>query len=141
MGGDAGELEYRPGLWLIQFTACDGSRARQYARHGASADGALEVPAAGRYGFAAVGTYQQVIALRDMVMSAGESFTTTHAIMADLHPDGQLLSYEGGDPGAFGEQAWARLGVDPADDDRWEPARQFWCPARVLDIVLADYGE
>lgn len=96
--------------------------------------------AAGRYGFAAVGTHQQVIAVRDVVMSAGESFAITRAIMAALYPDGQLLSYEGGDPGAFGEQARARLGVDPADNDRWEPARQFWCPAGVLDIVLADYG-
>ena len=74
-------------------------------------------------------------------MAAGESLTITHAIMAELHPDRQLLSYEGGDPGAFGEQARARLGVDPADDDRWESARQFWCPARVIDIVLADYCE
>jgi hypothetical protein len=88
-----------------------------------------------------VGTHQQVIALRDVVMSAGESFAITRAIMAALYPDGQLLSYEGSDPGAFGEQAWARLAVDPADDDRWESARQFWCPVRVLDIVLADYGE
>ncbi len=32
-----------------------------------------------------------------------------------------------------------RLGLDPADDDQWEPTRQFWCPARVLDVVLADY--
>jgi hypothetical protein len=82
-----------------------------------------------------------VIALRDVVMAAGESFAITRAIMAELYPDGQLLSYQGGDPGALREQARARLGLDPAEDDRWEPARQFWCPARVLDVVLADYGE
>ena len=56
-------------------------------------------------------------------------------------PDGQLLSCEGGDPGAFRKQARARLGLDPADDDRWKPALQFCCPAGVLDIVMADYGE
>src|SRR5215470_14668263 len=70
MGGNAGEREGRPGLWMIQFTACDGDRAREYARQGASGDGALEVAAAGRYGFAAVGMHQQVIALRDVVMPA-----------------------------------------------------------------------
>jgi len=104
-------------------------------------DGALEVAAAGRYGFAAVGTHQQVIALREVVMPAGESFAITRAIMAELHPHGQLLFYEGGEPQAFREQAKAGLGFDPADDDRWDSARQFWCPARVLDILLADYGE
>lgn len=141
MGGDAGEREYRPGLWMIQFTACDGDRTREHARQGASGDGAPEVAAAGRYGFAAVGTHQQVIALRDAVMPEGESFAITRAILAELYPDGQLLFYEGSDPRTFREQARTRLGVDPADDDRWEPARQFWCPARVLDIVLANYGE
>jgi hypothetical protein len=74
-------------------------------------------------------------------MSSGESFAITRAIMAELYPDGQLLSYEGDDPRAFRGHARARLGLDPADDDRWESARQFWCPARVLDIVLANYGE
>jgi hypothetical protein len=148
MGGDAGEREYRPGLWMIQFTACDGDRAREdgdrareYARQAASRDGALEVAAAGRYGFAAVGTHQQVTAVRDVVMSAGESFVITRAIMGEPYPDGQLLFYEGGDPGAFRAQAMARLGFEPADYDRWESEREFWCPARVLDIVLADYGE
>ncbi len=126
---------------MIQFTAGHGDRAREYARRGASGEGALEVAAAGRYGFAAVGTHQQVIALRDAVMPAGESFAITRAIMAELYPHGQLLSYAGGDPGAFREQARARLGFDPVDDDRWESARQFWCPARVLDILLAGYGE
>ncbi len=141
MGRDAGEREHRPELWVIQFTACDGDRARKYARQGASRHGRLEVAAAGRYGFAAVGTHQQVIALRDVVMQVGESLAITPAIMAELYPDGQMLSYEGGDPGAFREQARARLGLDPADDDRSESARQFWCPAKVLDIVLGDYGE
>jgi hypothetical protein len=141
MGGDAGEHQYRPGLWMIQFTAGDDQRAREHARRGPAGDEGLGVAAAGRYGFAAVGTHQQVIALRDVVMEAGESFAITRAIMAQLYPGGQLLSYQGGDPGAFREQAMARLGLDPADDDRWEPARQFWCPARVLDVVLADNGE
>jgi hypothetical protein len=141
MGGDAGERKYRPGLWMIQFTASDGQQARQYARRGAARDGALEVAAAGRYAFAAVGTHRQVIALRDVVMAGGESFAITRAIMAELYPDGHLLSYRGSDPGAFREQARGRLGVDPADDDRWEPTRQFWCPARLLDAVLADYEE
>jgi len=40
-----------------------------------------------------------VIALRDVVMADGESFAITHAIMAELNPDGQLLFYKGGDPG------------------------------------------
>jgi hypothetical protein len=141
MGGDAGEREDRPGLWMIQFTARDGDRAREHAEQGASGDGALEVAVAGRYGFAAVGTHQQVIALRDVVMLVGGSFAITRAIMAELYPGGQLLFYEGGDPAAFREQARARLGVNPADDDRWESGRQFWCPARVPDIVLANYGE
>lgn len=141
MGGAAGEREYRTGLWMIQFTAWDDQRAREYVRRGPAGDEELEVAAAGRYGFAAVGTHQQVIALRDVVMAAGESFAITRAILAGLYPDGQLLSYQGGDPGAFREQARARLGFDPAEDGRWEPARQFWCPAGVLDVVLADYGE
>jgi len=68
MGQDAGEREYRPGLWMIQFTALDSQRATQYARQGSAADGVLEVAAAGRYGFAAVGAHRQVIALRDVVM-------------------------------------------------------------------------
>ena len=55
MGQDAGEREYRPGLWMIQFTALDSQQATQYARQGSAADGVLEVAAAGRYGFAAVG--------------------------------------------------------------------------------------
>jgi hypothetical protein len=126
---------------MIQFTARDDQRARQYARRAPAGDEELEVAAAGRFGFAAVGTHQQVIALRDVVMAAGESFAITAAITAELYPDGQLLSYQDSNPGAFREQARARLGLDPADDDRWEPARQFWCPAKVLDVVLADYGE
>ena len=141
MGGDARQRENRLGLWMIRFTALDGQRAREYAGRGGEGGVALEVVAAGRYGFAAVGTHRQVIALRDVVMAAGESFAITCAIMAELYPDGQLLSYEGGDPGAFREQASARLGLDPADDDRWEPTRQFWCPAKLLDVVLPDYDE
>jgi hypothetical protein len=141
MGDRAGQHEDRPGLWMIRFTASDGQRAREYARREGEEDGAMEVMTAGQYGFAAVDIHQQVIALRDIVMAAGESFAITRAIMADLYPDGQLLSYEGGDPGAFREQASTRLGLDPADDDRWEPARQFWCPAKFLDVVLPDYEE
>jgi hypothetical protein len=44
----------------------------------------LEVAAAWRYGFAAVGAHRQVIALRDVVMADGESFAITRAIMAEL---------------------------------------------------------
>jgi hypothetical protein len=88
-----------------------------------------------------VGTHRQVIALRDEVLAAGESFAITRAIMAELYPDGQPLSYEGSDPAAFREQARTRLGLDPADDDHWNPTRRFWCPARVLDVVLAHYNE
>lgn len=141
MAEDAGEGEYRPGLWLIQFTASDGERAREYARRGAAGDGALQVAAAGRYGFAAVGTHQQVIALRHAVLPAGESFAITRAIMAELHPDGQQLTYEGSDPRAFCEQARTRLGLDPAEDDRWEQARQFRCPATLLDVLMAGFEE
>jgi hypothetical protein len=141
MDADGAEREHRAWLWMIQFTATDGERAREYAWRAAGGEEVLEVAAAGRYGFAAVGTHHQVIALRDAVIPAGESFAITRAIMAELYPDGQVLSYEGGDPGAFSEQARARLGLDPAGDDRWESAQQFRCPARVLDIVLADYGE
>ena len=36
MGQDAGEREYRPGLWMIQFTALDSQRATQYARRSVS---------------------------------------------------------------------------------------------------------
>jgi hypothetical protein len=53
-----------------------------------------------------------------------------------LYPDGQLLFYKGGDPGAFRQEVKERLELDPADGDRWELARQFWCPARMLDVVL-----
>ena len=139
MGQDAGEREYRP--WMIQFTALDSQRATQYARQGSAADGVLEVAAAGRYGFAAVGAHRQVIALRDVVMADGEPFAITRAIMAELYPDGQLLFYKGGDPGAFRQEVKERLGLDPADDDRWELTRQFWCPARMLDVVLTDYSQ
>jgi hypothetical protein len=45
IGQDAGEREYRPGLWMIQFTALDSQRATQYARQGSAADGVLEVAA------------------------------------------------------------------------------------------------
>jgi len=119
MGQDAGEREYRPGLWMIQFTALDSRRATQYATAGLSSRRVLEVAAAGRYGFAAVGAHRQVIALRDVVMADGESFAITRAIMAELYPDGQLLFYKGGDPGAFRQEVKERFGLDPADDDRW----------------------
>lgn len=82
-----------------------------------------------------------MIALRDVVMADGESFAITRAIMAELYPDGQLLFYKGGDPGAFRQEVKERLGLDPADDDRWELTRQFWCPARMLDVVLTDYSQ
>ena len=82
-----------------------------------------------------------MIALRDVVMADGESFAITRAIMAELYPDGQLLFYKGGDPGAFHQEVKERLGLDPADDDRWELTRQFWCPARMLDVVLTDYSQ
>src|SRR5258708_2453093 len=102
MGGETGQRENRSGLWMIQFTARDGERAREYARRAdGDGDGTLEVAAAGRYGFTAAGTHQQVIALRDVVLAAGESFAITRAIVAELNPDGQLLSYQAGDPGAF----------------------------------------
>jgi hypothetical protein len=101
----------------------------------------LEVAAAGRYGFAAVEAHRQVIALRDVVMADGESFAITRAIMAELYPDGQLLFYKGCDPGAFRHEVMERLGLDPADDDRWELTRQFWCPARMPDVVLTDYSQ
>jgi hypothetical protein len=73
----------RPGLWMIQFTASDGEQATGYARRAA---GALQVAAAGRYGFAAVGTHQQVIALRDEVTDpACGVLRRTPALVADLY--------------------------------------------------------
>ena len=74
-------------------------------------------------------------------MADGEPFAITRAIMAELYPDGQLLFYKGGDPGAFRQEVKERLGLDSADDDRWELTRQFWCPARMLDVVLTDYSQ
>ena len=65
MGEDTAEHEHRAGLWMIQFTAPNGQQAREYARRGADGKVMLEVTAAGRYGFATVGTHRQVIALRD----------------------------------------------------------------------------
>jgi hypothetical protein len=138
MGEDAAERAYRSGLWMIQFTAPDGQHAQEYARRGADGEVTLEVTAAGQYGFAAVGTHRQVIALRDVVMADGESFAITRAIMAELYPGGALVTYRGGHPAAFCEQALTRLGFDPAADPRWDQARQFQCPARLLDAVLAD---
>jgi len=64
----------------------DGEQAREYARRGAAGHGALEVATAGRYGFAAGGTHQQVSALRDAVLPAGESFAITRAIMGGAVP-------------------------------------------------------
>jgi hypothetical protein len=138
MGEDAAEREYRPGLWMIQFTAPDGQHAREYARRGADGKVRLEVTAARRYGFAAVGTDRRVIALGGVVMADGESFAITRAIMAELYPGGVLVSYQGSHLSAFREQALKRLGFDSADDHRWDLARQFRCPARLLDVVLAD---
>jgi hypothetical protein len=99
---------------------------------------------AGQYGFAAVGTHQQVIALRDAVIAAGGSFAITRAVMAERFPDGRQVVYEGSDPGGFREQARSRLGFDPAEagqQGRWELAHEFVCPARVLDVVLHDYSQ
>jgi hypothetical protein len=45
--------------------------------------------------------------------------------MAELYPLGELLCYQGNDPQTFRQEATTRLGLDPADDDRWELARQF----------------
>jgi hypothetical protein len=139
VSANAGEREYRPGLWMIQFTAPDGQQAQEYTQRGRDRKAPLEITAAGRYGFAAVGTHRQVIALRDVVMPAGEWFAITRAIMAELHPGGALVSYQGNDPRTFREQASTRLGLDPAADDRWDLERRFRCPARLLDVVLADY--
>jgi hypothetical protein len=118
MRRDAAEGEYRPGLWMIRFTALDGQQAREYVRRAAGGE-ATHVAAAGPYRFAAVETHRQVIAVRDVTTAAGESFAITRAIMAERHSDGQVLSYESGDPDAFREQARTRLGLDPVDDDRW----------------------
>jgi len=133
--------EHRAGLWKIDFTAEGRDKAREYARQ-ASADGArVDVMQAGRYGWSAVGTHKQVIAVRDAVMTGGESFVITRAVTAELYPDGRLLAYEGDSPPAFREQTRARLGFDPAGDDRWEPKRAFSCPARILDVILLDPAE
>jgi hypothetical protein len=141
LGQDAGEREYRPGLWMIQFTAWDSQRATRYARQGSAADGCWRSQRPGGTGSRPWGAHRQVIALRDVMMADGESFAITRAIMAELYPDGQLLFYKGGDPGAFRQKVKERLGLDPADDDRWELTRQFWCPARMLDVVLTDYSQ
>jgi hypothetical protein len=140
MGQDAGEREYRPGLWMIQFTAAGSQRATQCARQGSAADGCWRPQRPGGTGSRPWG-HRQVIALRDVVMAGGESFAITRAIMAGLYPDGQLLFCKGGDPGAFRQEVKERLGPGPADDDRWELTRQFWCPARMLDVVLTDYSQ
>ena len=132
--------EYRPGLWKIDFTAGDRERAHEYARQAGTDDAVLVVIQAGRYGWSAVGTHEQAIALRDAVIDGGESFAITRATMAELHPDGQKLRYEGDDRAVFREQVIARLGFDPAEDNRWEMAGEFLCPARLLDVVLHDLG-
>src|SRR5260370_2312646 len=74
-------------------------------------------------------------------MRGGESFAITRAVFSELYPDGARVQYEGADAEGFREQAERRLGMDRAEDDRWETAREFWCPARVLDVVLYDYSE
>ena len=102
----------------------------------------LNVMRAGRYGFTAVGTHQQVIAVRDVVMGAGqESFSITRAIMAELFPRGTRLRYDGDDPQGLRHKARQQLGLDPADDKRWQTAAEFWCPAELLDVVLPDYSQ
>ena len=135
--------DYRPGLWKIEFTAedRDADGPREYARQGAGAGATLNVVRAGRYGFAAVGTHEQVIALRDVVMGAGqESFSITRAIMAELYPRGMRLRYDGDDPDGLRHKARQQLGLDPAEDLRWQTAAEFWCPAELLDVVLPDYS-
>lgn len=44
------ECEYRPGLWMIQFTAADEQQARECTRPTVDGKAALTVTAAGRYG-------------------------------------------------------------------------------------------
>jgi hypothetical protein len=107
--------KHRPGLWKIDFTAGDRETAREYARQAAAV---MDIVQAGRYGWSAVGTHQQAVALRDAVIGGGESFAITRAIMGERYPEGLLLCYEGDDPQGFRERARARLGLDPADDDR-----------------------
>ncbi len=136
-----GVPEYRVGVWKIEFTAGDGQRAAGYTRAAAVGGKALRVMAAVRHGWSAVGAHEQVIALRDAVMRGGEAFAITRAVFSELHPDGARVQYQGADPEGFREQAERRLGMDPAEDDRWETAREFWCPASVLDVVLYDYSE
>jgi hypothetical protein len=102
----------------------------------------LNVVRAGRYGFAAVGTHELVIALRDVVLGAGqESFSITRAIMAELFPRGTRLRYDGDDPRGFRHKARRQLRLDPAEDKRWQTAAEFWCPAELLDVVLPDYRQ
>lgn len=111
---------------------------RQAAVTGAT----LNVVRAGRYGFAAVGTHEQVVVLRDVVMGAGqESFSITRAIMAELCPRGTRLRCDGDDPDGLRQKARQQLGLDPAEDKRWQTAAVFWCPAELLDVVLPDYGQ
>jgi hypothetical protein len=136
--------DYRPGLWKIEFTAGDrdADGPREYARQAAVADATLGVVQAGRYRFAAVGTHEQVIALRDVVIGAGgESFSITRAIMAELYPRETRVRYDGDDPEGLRQKARQQLGLDPAEDNRWETAAEFWCPAELLDVVLHDYSQ
>jgi hypothetical protein len=140
MGQDAGEREYRPGLWMIQFTALQPAGGAERtaglsSRRGAGGRSGRAVRVGGR------GAHPQVIVLRDVVMADGESFAITRVIMAEVYPDGQLLFCKGGDPGAFRQEVKERLRLDPADDDRWELARQFRCSARMLDVVFTDYSQ
>jgi hypothetical protein len=102
----------------------------------------LGIVQAGRHGFAAVGTHEQVIALRDVVVgTGGQSFSITRAIMAELYPRGSRLKYEGDDREEFRQKARQQLGLDPAEHERWEAAAEFWCPAELLDVVLPDYSQ
>ncbi len=74
--------------------------------------------------------HEQVIALRDAVMSGGESFAITRAVFSELYPDGARVRYEGADPEGFREQAERRLGMDPAEDDRWGDGARVLVPGQ-----------
>jgi hypothetical protein len=84
---EAAVLEHRPGPWQIEFTPGNPDVARGHAGRASTGGEPLDVMEAGRYGFAAVGTHEQVIALRDAALAAGgESFAITRAILAELFP-------------------------------------------------------
>jgi hypothetical protein len=76
-----------------------------------------------------------------VVVGAGGEFSITRAIMAELYPLGARLRHDGDDPEGFRQKAGQQLGLDPAEDKRWETAAEFWCPAELLDVVLYDYSQ